>query len=68
MTFLDLKSPPCSASLDGLVFTCVGVPANRSRPPGPPGVQLRSEASLAGLTASEPAAFLVTLTAASRTA
>jgi hypothetical protein len=39
MTFLDLEIPALLGEpLDGLIFTCVGVPANRSRPAGPPGV------------------------------
>jgi hypothetical protein len=38
MTFLDSEIPALlGESLDGLIFTCVGVPANTSRPAGPPG-------------------------------
>jgi hypothetical protein len=38
MTFLDSEIPALLGEpLDGLIFTCVGVPANTSRPAGPPG-------------------------------
>ena len=38
MTFLDSMIPGLLGEpLDGLIFTCVGVPANTSRPAGPPG-------------------------------
>jgi hypothetical protein len=38
MTFLDSGIPALLGEpLDGLIFTCVGVPANTSRPAGPPG-------------------------------
>jgi SagB-type dehydrogenase family enzyme len=38
MTFLDSEIPALlGAPLDGLIFTCVGVPANTSKPAGPPG-------------------------------
>jgi SagB-type dehydrogenase family enzyme len=38
MTFLDSDIPALLGEpLDGLIFTCVGVPANTSRPAGPPG-------------------------------
>jgi hypothetical protein len=38
MTFLDSEIPALlGESLDGLILTCVGVPANTSKPAGPPG-------------------------------
>ena len=38
MTFLDSEVPALLGEpLDGLIFTCVGVPANTSKPAGPPG-------------------------------
>ena len=38
MTFLDSEIPALLGEpLDGLIFTCVGVPANTSRAAGPPG-------------------------------
>ncbi|HEX3964308.1 MAG TPA: hypothetical protein VHZ03_47950 [Trebonia sp.] len=38
MTFLDSEIPALLGHpLDGLIFTCVGVPDNTSRPAGPPG-------------------------------
>jgi hypothetical protein len=38
MTFLDSDVPALLGEpLDGLLFTCVGVPAYRSVPGGPPG-------------------------------
>jgi hypothetical protein len=38
MTFLDSEIPALLGEpLDALLFTCVGVPANTSRPAGPPG-------------------------------
>jgi hypothetical protein len=38
MTFLDSEIPGLlGAPLDALIFTCVGVPDNTSRPAGPPG-------------------------------
>ena len=38
MTFLDSEIPALLGEpLDGLIFTCVGVPDNTSKPAGPPG-------------------------------
>jgi SagB-type dehydrogenase family enzyme len=42
MTFLDSEIPALLGErLDGLIFTCVGVPANTSKPAGPPGSPTR---------------------------